>query len=208
VTRRRLFFAISGIAAIAVYLSTSLGFVHDNGNLILSLVFGIGPIAIVGVHRLLGGLGDPGSPLLRVCRSFLVSAFVLFTLMVVVQQMVLLQFREMSVAADPSSVESLRLMFRGVNVVQLGIDVAFDIFYALGTLSLALLLYRHEDFGRVIGLAGMVTAGALLVVNLAAFPHVPAERGLVDLGPVTAVWWLLVIAAQVRRGPRPVSPVT
>jgi hypothetical protein len=54
-------------------------------------------------------------------------------------------------------------------------------------------MFRHEDFGRLIGGFGMLSGAALLAFNLATFPYIPAESGLVDLGPVTAIWWLAVI---------------
>lgn len=189
-----------GIALLLFYLATTTGIVGDTSKVTLALAFAIGPVAIVGIHRLAGSLsggGDGAS--LRMARLFLVTAFVLFTVMIVVQQMIGLQFRGFLAAApDVASAQALRTVFKGVNLVQLALDAAFDIFYCIGVVTLATVLYRHPGFGRPIGALGVASGAALLVFNLVAFPLVPAEAGLVDLGPVTGVWWLLVIARQVR----------
>ena len=132
-------------------------------------------------------------------KVFLLIGFSLFTLMVVVQQMVFMQFHEFrSHAGTNTDMDTLNLVFKGVNLIQLGIDVAFDIFYCLGIIFLSVAMFRHTDFGRVIGAFGVISATALLLMNLAAFPYVPDESGLIDLGPLTGIWWLLVIGQMVR----------
>lgn len=179
---------------------TATGVARVGNNATLALVFAIGPVAIIGSLRVVSRLAPEVAPAkLQLCRIFLVAAFTLFTVMIVIQQMVLLQFREMQAATeDPAAAETLRLVFNGVNLVQLGIDVAFDVFYCLGVVQLGGAMYRHPQFGRVLGGFGMASAGALLALNIAAFPHVPSEIGFVDLGPVTGVWWLVVIAHLLR----------
>lgn len=78
-------------------------------------------------------------------------------------------------------------------------DVAFDVFYCVGLMMLAAALARHPAFGRAVAVFGFISAAGLLALNLVAFPYTPSEAGLVDLGPVTGVWWLLVIVLQIRR---------
>ncbi len=194
--------ALLGTTALASYLAIATGLVPSGSRLALYAGFAIGPIAIVGILRLLTAVQTPSlDPPLRVARLFLVTGFILFTVMVVLQQMILLQFQGfLAAATDPASRNVLRSVFGGVNLVQLGLDVAFDLFYSLGVMMLAIVLYRHPAFGRFIGITGVASAGGLLTLNLLAFPTVPAESGLVDLGPVTAIWWLVVIVVQLRRG--------
>lgn len=191
----------AGLLVLGVYLVTTTGLVSGRDAVTRSLAFAIGPVAIIGILRLLDTInGDRHRQAMRICRVFLVSAFVLFTTMVILQQMTLLQFRALE--ANPLAVgagETLRVVRAGVNVTQLGIDVAFDMFYCAGVMLLAGVLYSLPAFGRVIGVLGVAAAGALLVLNLMAFPSVPAEAGLPDLGPVTALWWVLVIGLQLRR---------
>jgi hypothetical protein len=193
--------AAAGLLVLGVYLGTTTGFVSGGDVVTRSLAFAIGPVAIIGIFRLLDTInGDRHRQAIRICRVFLVSAFVLFTTMVILQQMTLLQFRALE--ANPLAVgadQTLRVVRAGVNFTQLGIDVAFDVFYCAGVMLLAGVLYSHPAFGRAIGVLGLAAAGALLVLNLMAFPSVPTEAGLPDLGPVTALWWVLVIGLQLRR---------
>jgi hypothetical protein len=87
--------------------------------------------------------------------------------------------------------------------------VSFDIFYCLGVILVSVAMYSHRDFGRIIGVFGVLSAASLLWLNLAAFPKVPDESGLVDLGPLTAVWWLAVIIQLMRsRGTNSAEPRT
>ncbi|MGE0352161.1 MAG: hypothetical protein AB7I33_04355 [Gemmatimonadales bacterium] len=192
--------AAAGVLILLVYLTTATGLVTDTGRLTLVLVFAIGPGAIVGILQIIDRLAPTTGPAVtRLCRTFLVTAFALFTLMIVVQQTVAMQLRDLRAAApDAAAAQTLGLIYRGVNLVQLGIDVTFDIFYCIGVIILAAAMFRHRDFGRLIGILGIVSGAGLLILNLASFPYVPAESGLVDLGPVTGVWWLLVIVQMFR----------
>lgn len=200
-THGRRIAAATGIVALAVYLITTTGLVSGGDALTRSLAFAIGPVAILGVFRLLDSIDSPlHRPTVRATRVFLVSAFVLFTTMVILQQMTQLQFNALE--ASPlaaGAAPTVRLLRAGVNFTQLGIDGSFDVFYCAGVMLLAGVLYGHPAFGRLVGVLGIASAGALLVLNLVAFPRIPTEVGLPDLGPATALWWLLVIGLQTRR---------
>jgi hypothetical protein len=189
-----------GLTIVGVYLAAASGLLASDTNLTLIPVFAIGPVAIVGmlgIHHRLAGIRD--DLLLRTATVFLVVAFAIFTFMLVVQQTVALQFRDLRAqAADAPAVELLRAMQGGVNLVQLGADVAFDLFYCVGVILLSVVLYRTAGFGRWLGVGGIVVAAALLILNLVSFPYVPAESGLIDLGPATGVWWVLVVVRFVR----------
>jgi hypothetical protein len=187
--------SILGLAVVLVYLGAATGILKGADNLTLALVFAIGPVAIVGVLSISRRLAPQGGSLvLRAGTTFLTIGFALFTLMLVVQQTIFIRFRQFrSEATDEAAKEALALVFKGVNLVQLGADVAFDVFYCLGVILLAAVMYRHRDFGKAFGVLGIVSASALLAFNLYTFPSVPADAGLVDLGPVTGLWWLAVI---------------
>jgi hypothetical protein len=189
-----------GLPIVGVYLAAASGLLASDTNLTLIPVFAIGPVAIVGmlgIHHRLAGIRD--DLLLRTATVFLVVAFAIFTFMLVVQQTVALQFRDLRAqAADAPAVELLRAIQGGVNLVQLGADVAFDLFYCVGVILLSVVLYRTAGFGRWLGVGGIVVVAALLILNLVSFPYVPAESGLIDLGPATGVWWVLVVVRFVR----------
>ena len=60
-------------------------------------------------------------------------------------------------------------------------------------------MYKRPDFGKILSVFGMVSGAALLVFNLWTYPYVPADSGLIDLGPVTGLWWVLVFLQILRR---------
>ena len=196
--------AILGFIVLGTYLTTSMGFLPGSQKLVLLIYFAIGPVAIIGslgIRRSLVGAG--GSLWVDAGTVFLVVAFAFFNLMLVVQQYVRLSVRETlrATGADALSAQaegSLRETWRVVDLVQQGIDVSFDIFYCLGLLLIAGVMTRHPDFGRFLGWFGLISATALLALNLGAFPHIPGESGLVDLGPLTGIWWVLVIIQLIR----------
>lgn len=87
---------------------------------------------------------------------------------------------------------------REVEAVWLGLDVAWDVYLGLGTLVFALNAYTHPRLGRVVGAAGAVIAMALLVTNLVTFPVPPGNAGLVDIGPLVGIWYLIVTIMTLR----------
>ncbi len=76
--------------------------------------------------------------------------------------------------------------------VWLGVDVAWDVYIALGTLLFAVAMERHPRFGRWFAWPGLVLSVALLALNFYTFPIPPAEAGLIDLGPAVGLWYLAV----------------
>ncbi len=183
------------LVVVLAYLNIATNVVSLPERLALMLAFAIGPVAIVGVLEICRELapGSPG-PMLRVGTVFLVIAFALLNLMLVVQQSIFIPYLEtMRGTTDEALKDSMRLVFQGVNQVQLGIDVSFDIFYSLGLVLVSLVLIRTTRFGMVLGIYGAVVATGLLILNMATFPTPPAEAGLFDLGPYTGLWWLVLI---------------
>jgi len=77
--------------------------------------------------------------------------------------------------------------------IWLGLDVAFDVYIGLGTGLFALAMLRHPRFGIWLGVPGLVVSGLLLILNLYTFPTPPGDAGLVDIGPLVALWYLAVI---------------
>jgi hypothetical protein len=91
-----------------------------------------------------------------------------------------------------SSERALHAAFEAANGIQLGLDVAWDVFLALGTVLLAWNMWHHPRFGRLLAVSGSVIAIALVVANLAVFPEPPGQAGSIDLGPVIGLWYLIV----------------
>lgn len=199
-SRVRIVATISCVLALLVYVAIATERVHGVDAFARSIAFLIGPLALIGTFQLIGTFeSSANANHLRFCRVFLGSAFVLLTTMVVIQQTTLLQFAILRSSDVSTASNEIDLIQFGVNIVQLGLDVAFDIHYCVGVILFASLIYRHPAFGRVIGLLGIAIASGLLALNLVAFPVSPSAAGFPDLGPLTALWWLGVIVLQLRR---------
>jgi hypothetical protein len=91
-----------------------------------------------------------------------------------------------------SSEPALKAAFEAANGIQLGLDVAWDLFLSIGTVLLALNMWHHRRFGRLLAVSGCVIAIGLIVANLVVFPEPPGQAGSIDLGPVIGLWYLIV----------------
>lgn len=182
----------SGLGAFASYLAAAFVPLPDALSLLLAFTFGpLFMLASLGLYHLVRQWKD--SVTLRVALLFNTVATALVTLMVVVQQTIF-AFHDRYKAADRGGVtdEQLRWAFKEVNSVQLGIDIAWDIFISLGTACFALALWNHPLFGKAFTASGVAVAVLLLSFNLAYFPEPPGEAGSIDFGPFVALWYILL----------------
>jgi len=76
--------------------------------------------------------------------------------------------------------------------VWLGLDVAWDVYVGIGTIFFSIAMLRHPRFGPWYAAPGLLIAAALLALNLGTFPLPPGEAGLVDVGPLVGLWYLVV----------------
>lgn len=83
--------------------------------------------------------------------------------------------------------------------VDLGLDVAFDVFVGLGTLLFGWVMLKDPRYGRIVGGLGVVVGGVVILgFNFWTFPTPPRDAGLFDPGPVTGLWYLLVVIMTLR----------
>jgi hypothetical protein len=95
-------------------------------------------------------------------------------------------------SAQQVSPEVAKAAFQAGNGLQLGLDVAWDVFLAIGTAMLAWNMRRHPRFGWAYAATGLLLAAALVALNLAAFPENPGRAGWIDVGPLVGGWYLWV----------------
>ncbi len=198
--KRSLLGVTVGIGALVAYLNFALGWVALSERLTLLLAFGIGPAAIFGVLALSDRLAIAFSPRTIRCGSvFLIIGFSLLTLMLTMQQAIFAEYRELR-GGRPTveAPKELRQAFALANQVQLGADVAFDIFYSLGIVITSSALVGHTGIPRVVGAYGCIAGLGLLGLNIWTFPTPPAAAGSVDLGPASIVWWVGIILLEHR----------
>ncbi len=188
------------IAVLGGYLLSQWGGAGIPEKLIVVLVMLLGPVAIVGMLTLSELLGRHKKGItLQAATVLSIVGFAFFNLMIVVQLTIHAYIRGyIQEAQDDSARQMLHWILRGVDSVQLGIDVSFDVFYCLGMILFATVMYGHPRFGKGFSIPGVVLGVLLLVFNLYTFPKPPADVGFIDWGPFTALWWLAVIVQMIR----------
>lgn len=101
--------------------------------------------------------------------------------------------------APPADTQLSGVIVRRIWDVILGLDVAFDMFIGLGTACFGLAMLRDRRFGQVVGWLGIVVGLVVILgFNMVTFPDPPAEAGLLDPGPATGLWYLLVVIQMTR----------
>jgi len=183
---------ITGIGAVLSYTLLSILSGPYIALVILSSAFGpLLAAASLGLYHVLTESGNP--VLLQLAALFNVLGAAIFTMMLLVQLAIGYQIQSLG-----EGVQNLTALRTSLVGVQLGLDVAWDIFISLGTLLFAISMLRDARFGWILGIAGILIAVALLILNLWAFPTPPAAKNLVDLGPLVGIWYLVITIMMIR----------
>ena len=101
-------------------------------------------------------------------------------------------------AGDATTKSTLEWIGKVVDKVQLGLDVSWDVFIAIGTLLFAVNMLNHPRFGKILGGIGALLAILLLGFNLYTFPTPPANANLIDFGPFVGLWYLVASIQTLR----------
>ncbi len=178
---------ICGLTAIVVYALMIFVSLPDVIGTALAASFGpLFSLASYGLYRLL--LLNRNAVSLQIAPISNAIAGALVTAMLLVQ----LSVR----SGGRSSLDDfLWTKFRRVDM---GLDVAWDVYGALGTFLFAWNMMSHPRFGRIFGVLGLALATGLAVLNLTTFPTPPANAGLIDLGPFVALWYVAVSVQMLR----------
>jgi hypothetical protein len=198
VSQRRLWVGsgIAGVVAVASYIlaialpwpETQLG---RSASLllvttwpVLSIVYSYGLYSFVAAER--DGTAN------RLAFVFAVAGFTTVLGMVVVQLTVGAAIGEITQGLDPLAAKALR---RGLRMVDLGLDVAWDMLIGTALLFQAVALRRRSGFGLGWALPSATLGVALVGLNAASFPWPPGDHGLFDVGPFIG---LFVLALSTR----------
>ncbi len=198
---------VIGLVIILAYLNFAFGWIMLSQRLSLLFALAIGPVAAIGTLSLSEDLSKFfDKPTIRLGSVFLVVSFAILTLMITMQQAIFAEYRQLLDAlgtAEPTA--PLKEAFSLVNHVQLGADVAFDIFYSIGVVFISSALVRGSGLERLVGTYGLVVGAGLLALNIWYFPKPPAEIGSIDLGPASIAWWiaLFVLSARLEKRENP-----
>ncbi len=122
-------------------------------------------------------------------------AFTLVAAMISMQLAVKIGIDEYMAKAPQDQQELLGLMKRSLRLLDLGVDVAWDLFIGTALLFLSFSIRRVKGFGLWWSIPLALLAIILIVLNVATFPWPPNTRNLFDIGPVIA---LLIVLMSIR----------
>ena len=183
---------VTGLGAVISYTLLVIISGPFIAGVILASLFGpLLAAASLGLYHVLAESGNP--ILLQLAILFNVLGAAMFTTMLLVQLAIGHQLQ--SIDKEAINLTALRTSLVGV---QLGMDVAWDVFISLGTLLFAISMMGDTRFGWILGIAGILIAVALLLLNLWTFPTPPASKNLVDLGPLVGLWYFAVTIMMIR----------
>jgi hypothetical protein len=84
--------------------------------------------------------------------------------------------------------ELLKALRRSSRLVDMGLDVAWDMFIGTSLILLCFALLRHPDFGIWWGIPAGLLGLLLIVLNVITYPWPPDTKGLIDVGPVIGLY--------------------
>jgi hypothetical protein len=163
--------------------------------------FAFGPLLALGLVGLYHGVSSEGATPLTQGAAILgiAGGFTVLIMLTVQQAIFVLSDRAIAAATDPAQAVALRQVLGGVNAVQLGLDVAWDVMIGSSVVLFGIAMLRHPAYGRVVGGIGVVLGVLLLAFNLRWFPVPPAESGSIDWGPFVALWMMAAFVLLVRQ---------
>ncbi len=168
--------AISGIAGVIAYVVIGIASHSTSNNIVvpLSFAFTFGlTVGSIGLYHILG----TGSRLALIAAVVNVVAAAQLLAMIMVQQSVWATVNQPDAA---------------LKAVWWGLDVAWDLYLGTGTILFALSMFRRPGLGAWLAVPGLLISVPFLIFNIATFPQPPDVAGLVDLGPVVGLWYLVV----------------
>ncbi len=183
--------AISGLISILFYLSAGLLPLPDAIGRLLAFAFPLFMIVgFMGLYTFLKKQHD--TPSLGIAYIFgIIGASIGCTFLVVQQANFIWHSTAIEAAKTEGAKDLLIAAFNGANRVQLGMDVAWDIFILLSIFFFGLNIARSLSFNKLFGWFGSFMAILTLTFNLYTFPD-PPSGSLIDLGPFMSIWMFIM----------------
>lgn len=187
---------IAGVVGVACYilaiavpwpetqLGTSITLLVASAWPILSIIYAYGLYSFVAAER--------QSTANRLAFVFAVAAFTTLLGMIVIQLAVGAGIGEITRGLDEQTARALR---RGLRLIDLGLDVAWDLLIGMALILSGMAIRRRSGLGPGWGLPSALLGAALIVLNASTFPWPPGDRGLIDVGPFIGVF-VMALAAR------------
>ena len=94
--------------------------------------------------------------------------------------------------------ESQINIWLAVDSVQLGLDVAWDMFILPTVILFSIGVIKHPAFGKIFGSIGLALGVVGLILNIYTFPTPPIAIGLPDVGPFVVFWYAVLFVLLIR----------
>lgn len=172
------------VAAIAIPMSNKATFAVAICWPLLSIVFAFSLFRYIAVSS---NSASNQFAFLMACH-----AFTLVAAMLAIQLAVRSGIEEQLANASPEQQELLQQIKRSVRLVDMGIDVAWDMFIGASLLFLSFALKGNKGYGLWWGITSAILAVSLIVLNVITFPWPPDSRDLFDIGPLVGVFIITV----------------
>jgi hypothetical protein len=172
-------------------LGTSAGLLVAAAFPILGIVYSYALCSFVAAER--DGAAN------RLGLIFAVAGFSTLLAMLLVQLAVGAGIGEFTRDLDAETARALR---RGLRLVDMGLDVAWDLLMSTGLVFWGVAIRERRGFGPGWGIPLVILGLGLIGLNAATFPWPPGDHGLVDLGPVAGLFMLALAARLALLGRR------
>lgn len=200
------FGGISGIVGTLCYVIAITVPLGQTGTYIFAMAWPILSIVFVfSLFRFIGLHGQSTSN--QLAFIFACLAFALVAVMMSSQLAVKAGIQEYIESSSTSQQELLQLMRRSIRLVDMGIDVAWDLFIGTALVFLSIALKGHPDFGLWWAFPAILLGILLMVLNVITFPWPPNTRNLFDIGPAVGAYIialgtrLLLLGNRMRQTP-------
>jgi hypothetical protein len=138
----------------------------------------------------------------RLAFVFAALAFATVLGMIVVQLAVGAGLGDATASVDEAARTAFR---RGLNLVDLGLDVAWDMLIGTALIFSGVAMWWRRGLGVAWAVPSILLGAALIVLNAATFPTPPGNAGLIDIGPGIGVFVILLSVRLILLGRRAAS---
>jgi len=178
----------SYIIAITFPFSPTVSFLLAMAWPILSIIFAFSAYEYISIQN--------QSISNQLAFIFTCIAFILVSIMISIQLVVRAGMEESIINASGIEKDTLLLISNSLRWIDLGVDLAWDMFLGLALFLLSMAIKGHEKFGIWWSFPLALLAIVLVVTNLFTFPNPPDAKGLFDVGPIIGTF-IIVFAARV-----------
>ena len=185
----------SGIVGTLCYIGAAAFDISTQATFLLAMTWPI--LSIVFLFSLFRFFDDQKKQMTNyLAFIFGCLAFTLVAAMMAAQLSVVAGTDQYINSAAANDQELLKTIRRSQRLVDLGIDVAWDLFIGTSMIFLGITMRSRPNFGLWWGLPAIVLGLALIVLNVITFPWPPDTQNLFDIGPAIGLY-IIFLAARV-----------